>query len=114
MGCRTEAGSLQAREDDFAADHPDIPFSYVISLYADATGAPPHESLGEEYWEDVGEPEFPVGADTDREVLDATPFNGEVAAGKCVLADDLEILDCRTGHGSEQWAWDAILEHAGD
>ncbi len=54
-----------------------------------------------------------MGSDTDREVLDATPFNGEVAAGKCVLAPDLQILDCETGHGSEQWAWDAILEHAG-
>ncbi len=52
-------------------------------------------------------------ADVGEVLVPGTPFDGSVAAGKCVLTPELEIVDCRNGHADESWAWDAILDHAG-
>ena len=84
-----------------------------MALYADAQGRSPDEVLGANYWRSIGEPEFPVAGDINELMLPSTPFAGAVAAGKCVLTPEMEIVECRDGHGSEDWAWDAILAHAG-
>ena len=112
MGCRSEAGSLAERSEAFAEDNPDVPFSYIIGIYQDSLGGTPDESEGQAYWADIDEPEFPVTADTHGDLIDATPFAGDTAAGKCVLSPTMEILGCRDGHGAEDWAHALIFEDA--
>lgn len=103
---------LPERAEDFV-DETGLPFSYVIAIFEDTRGDPPGDrELAAEYWEAVGEPEFPVGTDPEQAVLEVTPFDGSPLPGKCVLSPAMEMLACEAGHEEDDWAFDIIREHA--
>ena len=113
MGCTTEAGSLEQRQDEFRSAYPSIGFSYLMALYEDTSGKTPEGRQAEAYWETIGEPEAPVFADVNAALLDATPFTGANAAGKCLLDPQMQILGCQEGHGADDWAYEIIIEREG-
>ena len=70
------------------------------------------------YWEDIGEPEFPVTGSINQDIREAVgyvaanlPPPGPPTAGNIVLTPDMEILEIVGGHGTDEWAYEAILNH---
>lgn len=96
--------------DEFAAEHPDIPFSFLVTLFADTLGYVPDGEDALIYWEEIGDPRIPVLADFDQRVIPATPYDGSALPGKCALTPEMEILTCWMGHGNED-GLEAIVEH---
>ncbi len=87
-------------------------FSFLVSLYEGMDGGIPAGEDAESYFETIGEPTYPVLADTTGRLLDVTPYDGEALPGKCALSPQMELLECTTGHGNET-LFDVIREHAG-
>ncbi len=85
-----------------------------MGLFQDYQANPPDRDIGEDYWGRIGEPEFPVAADPDQLTVTETPYTGEALPGKCILSPRMEILQCGSGHGEDDWAYDVIREHAQD
>lgn len=79
-----------------------LPFSFLIALFEDDYGSAPEGSLAATYHAALGSPSFPVLADTERATLRATPHDGSVVPAKCSLTPEMVLLDCVTGHGSEE------------
>lgn len=95
-------------------DETGIAASYFVILFQSATGGVPGDDVAQQYWEAIGEPDYPVTADVDQMSLDATEYEGNPLPGICVLAPDRTILDCTTGHGkSTSWALDLIRSEEG-
>ena len=97
----------------FLADHPEVPFSYAVSLYQDAQGGAPDGDDAFAYWEDLNEPEFPVTSSIDqdiRQVLGNVGL-GLPTAANVVVSPEMEILAIVNGHGTDEWAFELILEH---
>jgi hypothetical protein len=61
-------------------------------------------------------PSIPVLSSVDEKILDSFPYSGasEGMPGKCVLSPKMEILDCFTGHGEDEAAFDLIRAHHGE
>lgn len=110
--CKAEARELGERTDGIL-EATGVDFSYAIVLFQDATGGAPVPANGEGYWSDVGEPAFPVLANEAQDILDVTPYDGTPLPGKCVISPAGEIVACNHGHGEDDWAADAILDHLG-
>ena len=62
------------------------------------------------YWKDIDKPDFPVTADTEGKIVDATEWNGTRLPGKCVVSPEMEMLDCYSGDDDAD-ALDLIVEH---
>jgi hypothetical protein len=110
--CKVEARELVDRTKSIL-DAVDVDFSYAIILFQDGAGNAPNPDNGEDYWLDVNEPPFPVLANEAQDILDATPYDGSVLPGKCVVSPAMEIIECDHGHHPDDWAADAILSHMG-
>ncbi len=110
--CKAEARELMERTEGIR-DAVGVDFSYTILLFEGATGGAPTEGDGAGYWDDVGEPDFPVLSNVAQDALDVTPYAGTPLPGKCVVSPAMEIVACQHGHGADDWAADAILEHLG-
>ena len=94
-------------------EHPEVPFSYGVVLYMDASGGVPDANDAESYWEDIGEPEFPVTGSVNEDIKTVLGYDWAAAptAGNVVLSPDMEILAVQGGHGEHDWAYDTILDH---
>lgn len=111
--CLAEASELRDRTIDFENES-GLGFSYIIALFQDAMGEPPDPEVAAEYAEVVdAKKRIPVLSDGNQGVLDHTPYDGNDLPGKCVLSDEMEILDCFVGHGDDAEAFDLIRDHAG-
>jgi hypothetical protein len=53
-----------------------------------------------------------VTASLDQAIVDATPWDGKTLPGKCILSPGMVLLDCWTGHGDFDSAFDLIEVHA--
>ncbi len=104
--------SLEDRTEEFHDETPDIPFSYIVGLFQDYQAFAPDEELGKDYWETIDEPDFPVVSDPEQLTISDTPYTGQGLPGKCVLSPKMRILECGSGHGEDDWAYDIIREHA--
>ena len=108
----TEAVGLPQEQEEFASEHGDVPFQFIVLLAQNDIGYNPDGEDALEYWEELGSPEaMPVVADTEMESPVVTPWSGNNLPGKCVLSPDMEIIHCYNGHGNEE-AFDAVLGHA--
>ena len=105
-----EAVSLVDHHAEFAAEHSDVPFSFLVVVFEESLGETPSAQTAVDYAEAIDWPDFPVAADTDDTIINNSPWEGNALPGKCVLTPDMEILQCYTGHGNET-AFDAIVEH---
>lgn len=56
---------------------------------------------------------FPVLADGGGQLAAATPITGKYRPELCVLAPDMTILECATGHNKVPGLLDSIKAHAG-
>ncbi len=74
----------------------------MVALYQGMGSDPPEAGQSAEYHERIGEPAFPVFADTQGLLLQVTPYDGKELPGKCVLSPAMEILGCVTGHGLDE------------
>ena len=96
-----EAVGFEDEGSEFS-DETGIAFSFVIALFEDNNGAAPDASVSASYAAAIGDPGFPVLADTERALLTATPHDGTVVPAKCSLTPEMVLLDCLTGHGNEE------------
>ena len=103
--------SLAERQQQFIAET-GVAFSYAIILNKDGSGNPPTADTAAAYAGLVGAT-YPVLADPTDAAAAASPWNGTTLPGKCVVAPDMTILTCWTGHGEDTIAYDAIKNHAG-
>jgi hypothetical protein len=89
-----------------------IPFSFLVVLHQGILGTAPEPDEAAQYAQDIGDPPYPVTASIDQAIVDATPWDGKALPGKCVLSSDMVLLDCWTGHGDFEAAFDLIEAHA--
>ncbi|MDP6931951.1 MAG: hypothetical protein QGG40_03505 [Myxococcota bacterium] len=107
----SEAVGLAEEAEGFV-EETGLDFSPIVVLFQDSSGGVPDGEDAAQYHEAISEPDFPVMADVDQAVLDATPYTGQSLPGKCSLSPDMELLACSSGHSNET-ILDAIREHAG-
>lgn len=69
----------------------------------------PQEAVS--YWNDLGEPDYPVASSIDGDVREATGYTSGPLPGRVVVTPEMEILAIEAGHGSDEWAFDIILQH---
>ena len=78
--------------------------SFLMVLWENQQGAPPTNADILAYAEDIGEaPPNPgqlLASDLTQQSFDDTPYDGSGIPGKCVLSPEMEIIDCRSGHGN--------------
>ena len=111
--CLAEAAELRQRTIDFEAET-GLGFSYVITLFQDSMGEAPDADVAVDYAQVVdAKQRIPVLSDMKQGLLDHTPYDGAELPGKCVLSDEMELLDCFTGHGDDADAFQLIRDHAG-
>ncbi len=110
--CLSEASELRQRTIDFV-DESGLEFSYIIGIFQDVQGGVPGGHVALEYAQaaDAGRA-IPVLSDVNEELLRATPFNGSPLPGKCLLSTDMVLVDCYTGHGDDDAAFDWIDDDA--
>jgi len=84
----------------------------MVVLFQDTLGDLPDTTDAVDYALDIGSPTFPVTADPQARILEASPYDGASLPGKCVLSPEMEILDCYSSN-SDTRACDDIREHAG-
>lgn len=111
--CLTEAAELRERTTAYSQDL-DVEFSYFVILFQDVMGEAPNDESAADYAEiiDAGK-RIPVLSDKRQAILEATPYDGTNLPGKCVLSDEMQLLDCYTGHGEDLDAIELIRNHAG-
>ena len=111
-GCNREAANLQSVQEDFAAET-GLDFQFLLVLYENDSGYPaaPEDSIS--YAESIGNPIFPVFADGNDTVVDATPLTNNARPEMCALSPDLEIIKCYTGYDGYANALADIKIHAG-
>jgi hypothetical protein len=88
-----------------------VQIHYMVALFQGMGSEPPLAEQAASYHETIGEPAFPVFADTQGRLLLDTPYQGNELPGKCVLSPEMEILGCVTGH-SLDGVEAIVLEHA--
>ena len=110
--CLQEARELSSWQADFASGY-DVPMGYVVVLFESRTGALPDGDEAVFYDGAMNNPgDVPVLSDEAAAILDATPYAGTTLPGRCVLSPQMEILDCKTGHGNDTELYTLILEDA--
>jgi len=107
-----EAVGLPYYQEDFIAET-GLDFSFMFVIFAGFLGYEATEEDCAEYAEHIGNPDFPVFADGEKRLHDATPMNGESHPEVCAIGPDMTILECWSGHGSVETALDKIRETAG-
>ena len=88
-------------------------FSFLFALFQGASGYPATANDSEGYAQTIGNPNFPVFADGEGQIQEATPLI-EAHPEICVLSPSMEILYCDSGHRSYEVALDVIRDHASD
>ena len=88
-------------------------FQFLFALYENVQRQPTTAEDVASYANYIGGPDFPIFADSEGVLKDATPMTQETHPEVCALSDELEILDCTTGHGGFETMMDAIRDHAG-
>lgn len=107
-----EAGRLQGEQEEFIAET-GLEFSFLFALYEGASGRPATVDDVVAYHERIGSPEFPIFADENYTLADASPLTQLVHPEMCAVTPEFEFISCHSGHGGHQDALDAIREHAG-
>ena len=107
-----EAGGLQERQETFVAET-GLDFSFIFVLYEGASGNPAVVEDVINYAETIGSPSFPVLADGNGSISDATPMTQFTHPQMCALTPELEIISCYSGHGGYEDALSDIRDHAG-
>lgn len=85
-----------------------------MGLFQDYEAEAPDRDIGEDYWGRIGEPGFPVVSDPDQLTISDTPYSGQGLPGKCIVSPRMEIIECGSGHGEDDWAYEIIREHFDD
>lgn len=107
-----EAGGLQEKQEAFVAET-GLDFSFIFVLYEGASGNPAVVEDVINYAETIGSPSFPVLADGNGSISDATPMTQFTHPEMCALTPELEIISCYSGHGGYDDALSDIRDHAG-
>jgi len=107
-----EAGGLQEVQEDFVAET-GLDFSFLFAIYEGGSGSPATAADCEAYAEYIDSPSFPVFADGEESIANATPLAAQAHPAVCALAPDMTIMSCYTGHGAYADAFDDIKAHAG-
>ena len=107
-----EAGGLQEKQDAFIAET-GLPFSFLFVIYEGASGNPAQVDDAINYSVTIGEPQFPVLADSEGNLAVITPLTQITHPELCAFTPELEILNCYAGHDKYQEAFKDIREHAG-
>ena len=85
----------------------------MFALYENANHEPASPSDVADYASYIGSPDFPIFADGEGILRDATPMTQETHPEMCALTEDLTIIECSFGHGGQHKMLDAIRVHAG-
>ena len=85
----------------------------MFALYQNVNHDPATPADVAEYASYIGNPDFPIFADGDGILRDATPMTQTTHPEMCALTPDLTIIECSFGHGGQHKMLDAIREHAG-
>lgn len=107
-----EAGRLQETQDNFKSET-GLDFSFIFALYEGASGYPATADDCDSYAETIGNPDFPVMADGDGLMPDATPMLTGRHPQVCGLTPDMTIISCYANHNQYDVALDDIKAHAG-
>jgi len=113
VGCTREAVGLQEAQDNFRAETGLNDFRFLFALYEGGAGGPATTEDCAAYAENIGDPDFPVFADGDKQISEHTPMTQERHPEMCALAPDMTIITCFAGHESYGDALQAIRDHAG-
>ncbi len=108
--CKAEALELEDRTERII-EATGVDFSYAVILFQSLIGGAPTVQEAADYWYDIGSPDYAVTSNQAVDILEATAYPGTPLPGKCVISPDMEILECRAGHGEDDWAADAINAH---
>ena len=108
---KTHPICLQDAQDEFIAET-GLEFSFLFALFEGGSGNPATADDCAAYAETINNPSFPVFADSNYLVKNATPMrNGHPEM--CALTPDMEIISCYAGHNAYENCLDDIKEHAG-
>ena len=88
-------------------------FQFLFALYENVQRQPTTAEDVASYASYIGDPDFPIVADSNGVLKEATPMTQETHPEVCALSDELEILDCTTGHGGFEDMMDVIRRDAG-
>lgn len=105
--CLGEAETLDEKTESLIAQS-GAPFSYLIVLFSGTTGDAPKPIDAVDYAKAVGDPDIPVLADPEQNILANTPYDGKTLPGKCLLSPEMEIISCWTGHENDDEAWETV------
>jgi hypothetical protein len=83
----------------------------MLVLWQDGSGDDPGGKDAKDYAKAIKNPSFPVVSDETQQSIKYTPYKGDSIPGMCVLSPEMEILACKTGHGTEDML-DIIREDA--
>lgn len=83
----------------------------MIGLTEDGQGNPAEAGDSAAYASTLELTSFPVTADVNQRLIDATPWTGLARPGKCVLTPAMEMLKCYVGANDDE-AFAAIVAHA--
>ena len=111
-GCRNASKNLQAIQEEFITET-GLDFQFSLVLYENASGYPASPEDGVAYAEAINSPTFPVFADGNDLVVNATPLTNNARPEMCALSPELEIIGCFTGYDGHENALNAIKTHAG-
>jgi hypothetical protein len=84
----------------------------MFALFAGASGGPATADDAESYAAYIGNPNFPIFADANNVIVDATPMTQESYPEVCVIAPDMSLVQCYAGHGFVEAALDDVKAHA--
>lgn len=84
----------------------------MFALYEGGSGNPAVFEDVEAYADRIGNPNFPIFADGNELIKEATPMTQTTHPEMCGLTPDLEIISCYAGHNGFYFALDDIKAHA--
>lgn len=88
-------------------------FQFLFVLYEGSGGYPAVPEDCVSYANTIDNPDFPIFADGNHIVADATPLTNNTHPEMCSLTPELEIIKCYSGHGGYEDALQDIKNHAG-
>jgi hypothetical protein len=107
-----EAVRLQDEQEDFIAET-GLDFRFLFSIYEGASGNSATANDCASYANTIGAEDFPVFADSTKEITGVTPITQQSHPQMCALSPEFKILKCFTGHGGYLDALDEIRTDAG-
>jgi hypothetical protein len=110
--CLDEVAALDDHGEAFV-DETGIDFGYITLLFQGPQGDPAVPQDAPSYHEYVDSPRIPVVADPERAFLEATPYDGSVLPGKCLLSPEMELVHCWTGADNDDEALDMVRAEEG-